>query len=397
MGGAAKQDALGAVAKTKLSSVEASFSDLRQWENFFAYPGPALLKKIEDRITQGVAAGTAAAHTVHQRRPAESLLSHERRGLGSRDVFTGSMSDKLPISSDGDAPHRPYFEVLIATAAFPSTWTGFKEEFRKLRRQQDTFIYETVFVSSFEDAVLGTILNGSLEAVIISDGIPFSSLSNSPLLREFLSTHLAAAGIGPDFSELSLSLGQALKLIRPELDIYLLSDREVEKVAGDPGADCFRRIFYQVEEPLELHLSILDGVADRFNTPFFDNLQKYAQRPIGTFHALPIARGKSIFKSNWISDMGRFYGVNLFLAESSATTGGLDSLLEPTGNIKVAQELAARAFGADHVFFVTNGTSTSNKMVEQALLAPGDIMVVDRNCHKSHHYGAVLAGACRST
>src|SRR5437764_8063105 len=85
--------------------------------------------------------------------------------------------------------------------------------------------------------------------------------------------------------------------------------------------------------------------------------------------------------------------MNLLVAESSSTTGGLDSLLEPTGNVKVAQEKAARAFGADHVFFVTNGTSTSNKMVEQALLGPGDIMLVDRNCHKSHHYGAVLSGA----
>ena len=69
--------------------------------------------------------------------------------------------------------------------------------------------------------------------------------------------------------------------------------------------------------------------------------------------------------------MGEFYGANLFLAESSATTGGLDSLLEPTGNIKKAQDKAARAFGADRVFFVTNGTSTSNKMVHQALLRAG--------------------------
>ena len=154
-----------------------------------------------------------------------------------------------------------------------------------------------------------------------------------------------------------------------------------------------RRVFYAVEELLELHLAILEGVQDRYDTPFFNNLKKYAQRPIGTFHALPIARGKSIFKSDWIRDMGEFYGPTLFLAESSATTGGLDSLLEPTGNIKKAQEMAARAFGADHVFFVTNGTSTSNKMAVQALLAPGDIAIVDRNCHKSHHYGMVLAGA----
>ena len=230
-------------------------------------------------------------------------------------------------------------------------------------------------------------------SVMVYDSIPFASTHNSPVLRQVLSDHLGADAIKKGTHDYGVTLAQSLKQIRPELDIYLLSDREVEKTAGDSAASCIRRIFYQVEEPLEIHLSILDGVSDRYDTPYFDNLQKYAQRPIGTFHALPIARGKSIFKSNWIRDMGAFYGVNLFLAESSATSGGLDSLLEPTGNIKIAQQKAARAFGADHVFFVTNGTSTSNKMVEQALLRPGDIVLVDRNCHKSHHYGMVLSGA----
>ena len=85
--------------------------------------------------------------------------------------------------------------------------------------------------------------------------------------------------------------------------------------------------------------------------------------------------------------------MNIFLAETSATSGGLDSLLEPHGPIKKAQELAARAFGAKHTFFATNGTSTCNKIVVQALVRPGDIVLVDRDCHKSHHYGMVLAGA----
>ena len=194
-------------------------------------------------------------------------------------------------------------------------------------------------------------------------------------------------------AESALHLAQVVKRVRPELDLYLLSNGRVEETAGNPKADALRRVFYAVEELLELHLAILEGVQARYDTPFFNNLKKYAQRPIGTFHALPIARGKSIFKSDWIRDMGEFYGPTLFLAESSATTGGLDSLLEPTGNIKKAQDMAARAFGADRVFFVTNGTSTSNKMAVQALLAPGDIAIVDRNCHKSHHYGMVLAGA----
>jgi arginine decarboxylase len=378
--------------QTARSSVLGTLQELRQWEDFFAYPGPGLLQTLTERIASNDSAGTVRlVQSI-----SSALLTHSyRSNLGDWESEDApiNITKRLPGVGDEAAPHRPYFEVLAVSAARPSTWPDLAQEFRKLRRPQDKFVYECVFVGSFEDAVLGTILNGSFEAVIISDGISFASAHNSPILRDFLSTHLAATGIDLSSGQYGLALAKALKTIRPELDIYLLSDREVEKVAGDVAAACVRRVFYQVEEPLELHLSILDAIQDRFETPYFDNLQKYAQRPIGTFHALPIARGKSIFKSNWIRDMGAFYGLNLFLAESSATTGGLDSLLEPTGNIKVAQEKAARAFGADHVFFVTNGTSTSNKMVEQALLAPGDIMLVDRNCHKSHHYGAVLAGA----
>jgi len=374
-------------------SVSDAFQELRHWEDFFAYPGQALLRALDERIASGDAIGTARL----TQSISTALLTHSYRTNladweGESQAPIGFASS-LPGISDEAETRRPYFEVLVVSPAQAASWSDLAQELRKLRRPQDKFVYESVFASSFEDAMLAAILNGSVEAVIISEGFPFSSSHNSPILREFLAANLAGTGLSTGSGQYGLSLAKGLKRLRPELDIYLLSDREVEKVAGDSEATCIRRVFYQVEEPLELHLSILDGIAERYETPYFDNLQKYAQRPIGTFHALPVARGKSIFKSNWISDMGRFYGLNLFLAESSATTGGLDSLLEPTGNIKSAQEKAARAFGADHVFFVTNGTSTSNKMVEQALLSPGDIMIVDRNCHKSHHYGAVLTGA----
>src|SRR5258706_2518973 len=231
-------------------------------------------------------------------------------------------------------------------------------------------------------------LNPDLAAVVINEGFLQQSRHDAPVLRTLTSS------IEPlEAADSALRLAHTLKRVRPELDLYLLSNGRVEEIAGNPKANALRRVFYAVEELLELDLSILEGIQDRYDTPFFDNLKKYAQRPVGTFHALPIARGKSVFRSDWIRDMGEFYGINLFLAESSATTGGLDSLLEPTGTIKRAQDKAARALGADRVFFVTNGTSTSNKMAVQALLAPGDIAIVDRNCHKSHHYGMVLAGA----
>ena len=300
-----------------------------------------------------------------------------------------AVPDVLPATLGRADTQKPYFETLIVTGVPTERWSGLASEWRRLRRPLDAFVYEPVFVGSVEDAFCAIMLNADLASVVINEGFVFRSRHDVPVLRT------VSQAMEQKFkAELSaLQLAELVKRVRPELDIFIVSNRRVEELAGNPKANVARRIFYSVEELLELHLAILEGVQERYDTPFFDNLKKYAQRPIGTFHALPIARGKSVFKSDWIRDMGEFYGTNLFLAESSATTGGLDSLLEPTGNIKKAQDMAARAFGADHVFFVTNGTSTSNKMAVQALLGPGDINIVDRNCHKSHHYGMVLAGA----
>ena len=375
------------------AAVSASLAELRQWEDFFAYPGHDLIGRLGERINGGDAPGTVRLAQSISGALMTRSYRNEPSEWESENATVLMLGEGAAVNGDGTVVYRPYFEVLVVSPVRHAAWPQLAEEFRRLRRPEDAFVYEPVFVATFEDGFLGAVLNGAVEAVVIYEGISFASSHHSPVLREFLTSHSENLGISADSGQYGLALARALKLLRPELDIYYLSDTEAEKLAGEPSAASIRRIFYQVEEPLELHLSILDGVAERYSTPYFDNLQKYAQRPMGTFHALPIARGKSIFKSNWIRDMGRFYGLNLFLAESSATTGGLDSLLEPTGNIKVAQEKAARAFGADHVFFVTNGTSTSNKIVEQALLAPGDIMLVDRNCHKSHHYGAVLSGA----
>ncbi|MCB1612184.1 MAG: hypothetical protein KDI60_10575, partial [Xanthomonadales bacterium] len=172
----------------------------------------------------------------------------------------------------------------------------------------------------------------------------------------------------------------------------LVTDRSVEEIAGRDLGGC-ARVFYNQEDFTELHLNILRSLNSRYNTPFFNALKEYSKQPTGVFHAMPISRGKSLIRSNWIRDMSEFYGMNIFMAETSATSGGLDSLLDPTGPIKHAQELAARAFGAKQTFFATNGTSTCNKIVVQAIVRPGDIVLVDRDCHKSHHYGMVLAGA----
>jgi arginine decarboxylase len=385
-------DAAAGKSKSGRAAVEAALADLLALEDYFAYPGPRLMKILAERI----ASEDAASIGRLVRRTSTALLTGSYRYDGG-EWDTGDDSDETPerlspVLLGGDT-HRPYFETLFVTPAPTANRAKLAREIRRLRRAEDAMIYEPVLVGSVEDALLATILNGKIEAVVIFDGIPVPSQHDLPLLRDLLATQhqLDTTSLAP--REIGVTLARLIQRIRPELDLYLLTDRNVEKLAGDPAAAMIRRVFYEVEEMMEVHLNVLEGVADRYATPHFDNLKRYAARPIATFHALPIARGKSIMKSNWIRDMGEFYGQNLFLAETSATTGGLDSMLEPTGTIKLAQEKFARAVGADHVFFVTNGTSTSNKMVYQAVTAPGDIVIADRNCHKSHHYGMVLSGA----
>ncbi|MGZ5065431.1 MAG: hypothetical protein ACXWG1_07760 [Usitatibacter sp.] len=366
-------------------------ADLGPLEELCAYPGVRLMAVLHERLQTG----DWPAFARLSQRISVSLLSNSYRddpeAWRSDEDAEAHTPEVLPPGIAHGASRKPYFEVLVVTPGERSTWNETREAFRRLRRETDSFVYEPVVVGSFEDAALATILNYNLQAVVIFDGFAYPSQFAVPDLREILAAHVPAEA--SNLADLGTTLARMLHAYRPELDVYLATDRDVGKLAGSDEVACVRRIFYGVEEMLEIHLSILDGIADRYATPFFDNLKKYAQRPIGTFHALPVARGKSIFKSNWIRDMGEFYGANLFLAESSATTGGLDSLLEPTGNIKVAQEKAARALGGDRAFFATNGTSTSNKIIHMALLNPGDIVLIDRDCHKSHHYGLVLAGA----
>jgi arginine decarboxylase len=381
----------GAANERLLRQIRALLDDLEPLEGFWAYPGEGLMRKLRGLLT----ADDASEFAVAVRHIKSSIFSGSYR----RDASAWNIDDEAEVGAhdrmlpglESEVSHRPYFELLTV---FPESARAANSEraLRSLRRNEDPFVYEAVRVYSFEDAVVATLVNFNLQAVVIYDGFQFKSRYALTTLSELLKRvgHIQDEALPHDHG---LALATVIKAIRPELDIYLVSERGVETVAANPQAKAVRRVFYEIEELMEIHLSILAGVSDRYATPFFDNLKKYAARPIGTFHALPVARGKSIFKSNWIKDMGQFYGANLFLAESSATTGGLDSLLDPTGNIKDAQDMCARAFGADRAFFGTNGTSASNKIVVQALCRPGDIVLIDRNCHKSHHYGLVLAGA----
>lgn len=387
-----------ATARARLvGEAEALLASLERLESFWAFPGLAMLAKLREKLASGDAAGFAES----TRRLARAVLGGTYRRDESlwseqpEEEAADNLSRAPSYARNGVAgkPDRLYFELLVVGSGSLADQERIRREMRELRRPGDPFVYELVFAPSYEDAALAVVFNADIQAVVIYDGFPFRSKLEFPHMAEFLGRHMSVDPRTLEPAAFGTSLAGQVRFTRPELDVYLLTDQAAERLAGSADARQIRRVFYDVEELMELHLSILQGVQERYDTPYFDNLKRYARRPVGTFHALPVARGKSVFNSHWIRDMGEFYGMNLFMAESSATTGGLDSLLEPTGNIKVAQEKAARAFNADRAYFVTNGTSTANKIVSQAVIRPGDICLADRNCHKSHHYGFVLAGA----
>ena len=159
------------VGHPQQSAVATLFREMRQWEDFFAYPGLALLRTLDERIASEDATGTAR---LVQSISAALLTRSYRTNLADweHEETTISLADRVPGAEDG-APYRPYFEVLFVSPARPAMFLELAQDLRKLRRPQDKFVYEPVFVSSFEDAVLGTILNGSVETVVIYEGIPF--------------------------------------------------------------------------------------------------------------------------------------------------------------------------------------------------------------------------------
>lgn len=373
--------------KTLLKAeVESDLENLGVIEAFWSFPGRdtvKILKQMLDRKEY-----TALSNSVGDN--IRMLVSESYRD-GENDKKTRASKRKKEVDNSLESSEN-YFEVLLVDNLNTKEEEEVKEKFRAIRGSNEKLSYDMLTATTFQDSLIAVLFNYNIQACVIRYGVTFKSKNSLDYISPYISRILDLNFEKESEVDLGIILGNLIKEYRPELDIYYVTDTAVSDI-DDNSLRNFKRIFYRKEDIQELHLSIIRGVQERFSTPFYSALREYSQKPTSVFHAMPISRGNSVFKSGWIKDFGEFYGRNMFLAETSATTGGLDSLLQPTGPLKEAQELASKAYGSEHTYFVTNGTSTSNKIVVQALIEPKDLVLVDRDCHKSHHYGMVLAGA----
>jgi arginine decarboxylase len=132
---------------------------------------------------------------------------------------------------------------------------------------------------------------------------------------------------------------------------------------------------------------------DSLAPPFFRALVGYAQDGSYSWHCPGHSGGVAFLKSPVGRMFHQFFGENMLRADVCNAVDELGQLLDHTGPVAASERNAARIFNADHLFFVTNGTSTSNKIVWHSTVAPDDIVVVDRNCHKSILHAIMMTGA----
>ena len=172
------------------------------------------------------------------------------------------------------------------------------------------------------------------------------------------------------------------------IPVFLAADARPGEQEGISGL-----ITGEAQDYLELEKAASDYEANLL-PPFFDTLTKYVAMENSTF-ACPGHQHGEFFKKH---PAGRqfydFFGENLFRADMCNADVKLGDLLIHEGSAKHAQKFAAKVFNADKTYFVLNGTSAANKVVTNALLTRGDLVLFDRNNHKSNHHGALIqAGA----
>ncbi|BBZ39027.1 aminotransferase class I/II-fold pyridoxal phosphate-dependent enzyme [Mycobacterium conspicuum] len=378
----AEVDLAGQDKTHELARVKRLMDRIGAYERYWLYPGAENLATFRAHLES-----LSTVRLSEEVSLAVRLLSEYGDRAGLFDTSAPLAEQELVAR----AKQQQFYTVLLADDAPVTAPESLAECLRALHDPADDVQFELLVVSSVEDAITAVALNGEIQAAIIRDDLCLRSRDRVPLMNTLLGPN-ETGEVSSTAAACWVECGEWIRELRPHIDLYLLTDESIA-AGNDEGPDVYDRTFYRLNDVTDLHSTVISGLRNRFATPFFDALRAYAAAPVGQFHALPVARGASIFNSKSLQDMGEFYGRNIFMAETSTTSGGLDSLLDPHGNIKKAMDKAARTWNSDHTYFVTNGTSTANKIVVQSLTRPGDIVLIDRNCHKSHHYGLVLAGA----
>ncbi len=181
-----------------------------------------------------------------------------------------------------------------------------------------------------------------------------------------------------------------------DIPLFLMADPTFE-TPNELTVDTIREIseyIYIMDDTPEFIAGRITAAANRYKEsllpPFFGALVRFSKDFEYSWHTPGHAGGTAFRKSPAGRLFFKFFGEQLFRSDLSISVGELGSLLDHSGPIGEAERYAAKVFGADMTYFVTNGTSTANKIVFFGRVTKDDIVLVDRNCHKSAEHALTM-------
>ena len=186
---------------------------------------------------------------------------------------------------------------------------------------------------------------------------------------------------------------------QPNVPVFLLADRAETSSAISSGLmkKAHEYVWIFEDSPLFIAGRICSAIQNyraALLPPLMRAVWQYNERNHEYSWAAPGHQGGRGFVKN---PAGKkfydFYDENLFRTDTGIERTTIGSLLDHTGAFEASEKFAARTFGADRSYSVVTGTSGSNRTIMQACLAPGDIAICDRNCHKSIEQGLIITGA----
>ncbi len=212
-----------------------------------------------------------------------------------------------------------------------------------------------------------------------------------------------ASGIVMDWDTLDnekILLGRLLREIRsinPDIPIFLLTNSHEIEDEVFRGMNEIKGVIWKYSDTIDFVAGrIFEECRDYIHSlipPFFKELVKYTEKYKYAWHTPGHMGGIAFLKSPTGRIFYDFFGENVFRSDLSISVPELGSLMDHSAVNASAEQLTSNVFGADESFYVTNGTSTANKMAFMASVNRGDICLVDRNCHKSLQHSITLAGA----
>ncbi|MHA6196260.1 Orn/Lys/Arg family decarboxylase [Pseudomonas wadenswilerensis] len=258
------------------------------------------------------------------------------------------------------------------------------------------------------DTVAGDRVRGIAQE-LAQDGFTILSAIDYAEGRLVAATHhglacmlIAAEGAGEN-THLLQNMVELIRLARsraPHLPIFALGEQvTLENAPADAMSELnqLRGILYLFEDTVPFLARQVARAAhnylDGLLPPFFKALVQHTAQSNYSWHTPGHGGGVAYRKSPVGQAFHQFFGENTLRSDLSVSVPELGSLLDHTGPLAEAEARAARNFGADHTFFVINGTSTANKIVWHSMVGRDDLVLVDRNCHKSVLHAIIMTGA----